>query len=83
MNRERILEKVRQTLSGRLAVTIDDVGWDSLLQEDLEADSLDLVELAIMMEEEFGVEIPDDQLGEIRTVGDTVELIQAKLGVKS
>lgn len=83
MNREQILEKVRKTFAERLAVVPEDVKWDARLREDLEADSLDLVELAIIMEGEYGVTIPDDQLGEIKTVGDAVEFIEAKLGVKN
>lgn len=53
---------------------------DSRLAEDLEADSLDLVELAMILEEELSVEISDDELSQIATVGDAVEVIAIHMG---
>ena len=56
-----------------------DVTMESTLEGDLQADSLDAVELAMAIEEEFDVEIPDDVLPNMETVGDLVEYIDANL----
>tara|TARA_B100001113_G_scaffold353469_1_gene357917 strand:+ start:536 stop:1006 length:471 start_codon:yes stop_codon:yes gene_type:complete len=57
--------------------TLDvEVTWDSKLGDDLELDSLDMVELVMFLEECFGVEIPDEEAGNIVTVGDAIEVIK-------
>ena len=53
---------------------------DARFKEDLDADSLDLVELVMALEEEFGVEVPEEELEGIETVGQAFDLITAKLG---
>ncbi len=53
------------------------------LQKDLGLDSLDAVEMASDLEERFGIEIPDTELENVQTVGDTIELIQPKVGASS
>jgi acyl carrier protein len=53
---------------------------DAKFKEDLDADSLDLVELVMALEEEFGVEVPEEELEGIETVGQAFGLITAKLG---
>jgi acyl carrier protein len=80
VKRDEVFEKIAGIISGRLAVPRDDIGWDSRLKEDLEADSLDLVELALMVEEEYGVPVLDEELGTFDTVGDVVEMILSKCG---
>jgi acyl carrier protein len=52
----------------------------TLLSEDLGLDSLDLVELATALEKEFGVTIPDEQAGNIRTIGEAVSIVEALAG---
>ena len=53
-----------------------EVTWDSKLSDDLELDSLDMVELVMFLEECFAVEIPDEDAGDIVTVGDAIEVIK-------
>lgn len=68
-------EKVRDIVVEQLGVEADDVNIDSTFIDDLGADSLDIVELIMAFEEEFGVEIPDEEAEKIKTVKDTVTYI--------
>ena len=68
--------KVREKISEQLGVAADEVKPDSSFIEDLGADSLDIVELVMALEEEFNVEIPDDQAETIATVGDAVKFLE-------
>lgn len=62
-----------------LSVAADQVTPDAKFGDDLDADSLDLVELVMALEEEFGVEVPEEELEGIETVGQAYELVTAKL----
>jgi acyl carrier protein len=62
-----------------LSVSEDQVKPDAKFGDDLDADSLDLVELVMALEEEFGVEVPEEELEGIETVGQAYELVVAKL----
>ena len=62
-----------------LSVSDDQVVPDARFADDLDADSLDLVELVMALEEEFGVEVPEDELEGIKTVGQAYELVVGKL----
>ena len=64
---------IKETLGDR--VEIEDIKWDSKFL-DLDADSLDIVELVMFLEECFGIEIADEEAGEIVTVGDAIEVIK-------
>ena len=64
---------IKETLGDR--VEIEDIKWDSKFL-DLDADSLDMVELVMFLEECFGIEIADEEAGEIVTVGDVIEVIK-------
>ncbi|MEG1547894.1 MAG: acyl carrier protein [Clostridia bacterium] len=68
-------EKLRTAISNQLDIPEESITIESLLIEDLKADSLDVVELIMDLEHEYGVEIPDDQLPKIRTVGDILGFI--------
>ncbi|WP_337607578.1 acyl carrier protein [Mitsuokella jalaludinii] len=68
-------EKVRDIVVEQLGVEPDEVAIDSTFIDDLGADSLDIVELIMAFEEEFGVEIPDEKAEKIRTVADAVKLL--------
>ena len=81
MNQEEIFAKVKELMLIRIPVAPETVTMDALLKEDLEVDSLDLVELSMMLEDEFNVKIPDDRMAEIRTVGNVVEFVQTGLSV--
>ena len=72
-----MLEKVKAVIVEQLGVDEDQVTLDASFADDLGADSLDTVELIMAFEEEFGVEIPDDQAEKIKTVKDVVEFIEA------
>jgi len=73
---ENILERVIDIVAEELAVDRDEVTEDSSFIEDLGADSLDVVELVMAFEEEFDVEIPDEDAEDIRTVDDAVSYLE-------
>jgi len=75
-----IFEDVKVTVAEQLNVNPDEITEDSKFVEDLGADSLDVVELVMALEEKFDIEIPDDEAEKITTVKDAIEFIQAKQG---
>lgn len=77
MERETILEKTKDVIVDQLNVDETDVVEDAAFIDDLGADSLDLVELVMALEQEFGVTIPDEEVESIKTVGDAVNFIIA------
>ena len=79
MDRAEALEKFNQHAVDVLAVAVSQLTLDATFGDDLGADSLDLVELVMALEEEFDVEVGEDELKDIRTVGQAFELILAKL----
>lgn len=74
-----IFEKVRQIIAEELGVEIDDISMDTHLTDDLGADSLDAVELIMSIEDEFEVEIPDEELQNVQSVADIVEFLENNL----
>jgi acyl carrier protein len=79
MTREEIFEQVKVILVDTLSVDEDKVTMEARFQEDLETDSLDLVELVMTMEEKFGIKITDEEADEIKTVGDAVAFVQKRI----
>ncbi len=73
-----VLERVRKVTVEELGVKEEEVTDTASFTEDLGADSLDVVELVMALEDEFGIEIPDDEVGNIKTVGDAVKYIESK-----
>lgn len=71
-----MFEKVKEILCDQLDLDEDKVKMDASITEDLGADSLDVVDLVMSLEEEFDIEIPDDQVENIKTVGDIVKYIE-------
>jgi acyl carrier protein len=80
-DRTEIEERVRKVLAEQLAVDETQVVADARFAEDLNADSLDLVEAVLALEEEWNIEIPEDEMDGVKTVGQAVELVAQKLGV--
>ena len=80
MTREQVFALIRGRLAELMERDTNEITLDTRLEEDLEADSLDLVELAMSIEEELHLEIPDDELEGIRTVGDAVEFVAERVG---
>ena len=74
-----VFEKVKAIIIEQLDVEEDKVTMDAVIQDDLGADSLDIVDLVMAFEEEFDVEIPDDQVENVKTVGDIVKYIEDKV----
>ena len=74
---DNIETKVREKIADQLGVAADEVKPESSFIEDLGADSLDIVELVMALEEEFNIEISDEDAEKIRTVKDVVGYIQA------
>ena len=74
-----VLEKVKGIVSDHLGTDIAKVTPEAKFQDDLGADSLDTVELVMAFEEEFKLEIPDDEAEKLSTVNDAVKLIERKL----
>lgn len=73
-----MLEKIKEIVADQLGIDEDDIKLESNFKEDLEADSLDLFELVMALEEEYGVEIPSEDLEEIATVNDIIEYLKNK-----
>ena len=71
-----IFEKVKKLISEQLDVEGDVIKETSSITDDLGADSLDVVDLVMSIEDEFDVEIPEDQVENIKTVGDIVKYIE-------
>jgi len=81
MDKGEIEARVRKVLSEQLAVDEAQVTPDARFAEDLNADSLDLVEAVLALEEEWNIEIPEEEMDGVKTVGQAVQLVASKLGV--
>ncbi|HWD39528.1 MAG TPA: acyl carrier protein [Fimbriimonas sp.] len=75
-----IKNRVKKVTVEELGVKEEEVTDTASFQDDLGADSLDVVELVMAFEDEFGIDIPDEEVNEIKTVGDAVTYISKKLG---
>ncbi len=72
-----MLEKVKEIIASSLGIDESEITEDSSFKDDLGADSLDLFEMVMTMEDEYGIEIPTEDLEKMETVGDVVNYIQA------
>ena len=77
MNPDAIFEKVKEVIIEQLAVEDEAIKLETSFIDDLGADSLDIVELIMALEEEFDLQVPDSEAEKITTVGDVVEYIKA------
>lgn len=73
---EEKFAKVQEIIADQLEIEPEKITMESSLVDDLEADSLDVIELVMAFEEEFGVKMPDEELENIKTVGDIVSALQ-------
>jgi len=78
MEEKMTLEKVKKLVSTQLNISIDKVKNDSKLIEDLGADSLDIVEMLMSLEEEFGISIPDEDTANMTTIEEIAKVIDSK-----
>ncbi|MBR6211026.1 MAG: acyl carrier protein [Clostridiales bacterium] len=76
MTNEELFKSIKQMIVDQLGVDEDTITEDSSFVDDLNADSLDMVELVMAMEQEFDIEIPDDVAEKVTTVKDAVEYVQ-------
>jgi acyl carrier protein len=79
MEREELLKKVRAIVSDKLSISEDQVTEQASFIEDLGADSLDTVELVMALEDEFGLDIPDEEAEKLTTVGKAIDYIVGRV----
>jgi acyl carrier protein len=83
MEREEALSALREVAVEVLSVEPDAVVEEARFKEDLDADSLDLVELVMGLEERFDISVPEEDLENVGTVGQAVDLVMAKVAAKA
>lgn len=71
-----IFEKVRDIICEQFEIDADSITPETVIREDLDADSLDLIDLVMTFEDEFKMEVPDEAISEIKTVADIVKYIE-------
>jgi acyl carrier protein len=79
--REEVLSKVREHLSTELEVPLDRIQEQTRFRDDLDADSLDLYELVMELEDTYGLNVSEEEAAGIETVGQAVDFVAGKLGV--
>ena len=72
-----IIDKVKEIIADQLSVKVEDIKENTNIAEELGADSLDLVEILMSLEDEFGVSIPDEAIPEIKTIKESVDFIES------
>ena len=83
MNRDEVLERIRAHLAAELKIDAGRIQEDTRFKEDLEADSLDLVELVMELEDSYGIRIPDEEAVKILTVGQAADYVAAHVPEKA
>ena len=71
-----MFEKIADIVSKQLGADFDDIDENTNIMDDLGADSLDVVEIIMAIEDEYGIEVPDEKLENVKTVGDVVGYIE-------
>jgi len=79
LSRDEVMEKVREHLAAELEVDQGEIGESTRFREDLDADSLDLYELVMELEDSYGVKVSNEETARIATVGDAVDFVFERL----
>ncbi|HHV52683.1 MAG TPA: acyl carrier protein [Thermosynergistes sp.] len=82
MQADEVMKRLKEIVMDRLDVEEEQIKPEASFVEDLGADSLDIVELIMGIEEEFDIEIPDEDAEKLTTVGEAFEYVKGKLGVE-
>ena len=80
MERDEVMQRIREHLAAELEVEASVITDATRFREDLEADSLDLVELTVELEDTYGIRIPDEEAARILTVGQAADYVAAHVG---
>jgi len=79
MERDDVLQRIRDHLATEFELDPARITEETRFREDLEADSLDLVELIVELEDSYGIRIPDEEVGKILTVGQAADFVSARV----
>ena len=71
-----VFEKVKEVVAEQLGISQEEITKESNIIEDLGADSLDVIEMLMTLEEEYGIAVPNDKINQVKTIGEVVELIE-------
>ena len=71
-----VFEKIAEIIANQFDVEVDSISMETSFVDDLKADSLDVVEIIMAIEDEYGIEVPDEKLENVKTVGDVVGYIE-------
>ena len=80
LSRADVLQKVREHLSTELEIPLDQISESTRMREDLDADSLDLYELVMELEDTYGISVSEEEAAEIETVAQAVDFVAGRLG---
>jgi acyl carrier protein len=79
LDRDQVMAKVREHLAAELEVEVDRISESTRFRDDLDADSLDLYELVMELEDTYGVRVSEEEAARIETVGDAVDFVLTRL----
>jgi acyl carrier protein len=79
LGRDEVMAKVREHLSAELEVSVDDIGETTRFRDDLDADSLDLYELVMELEDTYGIKVSEEEAARIETVGNAVDFVLERI----
>jgi len=79
LSRADVLQKVREHLSAELEIPLEQISTETRLREDLDADSLDLYELVMELEDRYAIRVSEEEAAQIETVGDAVDFVCARV----
>jgi acyl carrier protein len=79
LDRDEVMAKVREHLAAELEVSVDDIGETTRFRDDLDADSLDLYELVMELEDTYGIKVSEEEAARIETVGNAVDFVLERI----